>query len=261
MSFYDVISGPGHTPLASDVNQFGDALTAGNDVGTLQLLGPVAAPSSAPTANAGTSGVLTGAYKYLITFVTGYKKSDNTLVAQGETTAGTASGTVNPSSQRVNLTAIPTGPAGTIARNIYRTKAGGGTYYLLYQIPDNAITTYTDNTADGSLPATQPPTTNNTGSSLAIRGVDLAQNLSFLDIVQKTYNNITIVYTYSSNVLTSIAITGDITASITYTYSSGVLQTETVHITAIGLTVISKIITTTYTYTSGVLTGESRAVS
>jgi hypothetical protein len=227
----------------------------------LQLLGPIAAPSSAPTANAGLSGVLTGAYKYLVTYVTGYKKSDNTLAVQGETTAGVASGTVNPSTQQVNLTAIPTGPAGTIARNIYRTKAGGGTYYLLHQIPDNAITTYTDNTADGSLPSTQPPTTNGTGSGLAIRGVDLAQSLSFLDIVQKTYNNIAIVYTYSSGVLTSIAITGDITASITYTYSSGVLQTEVVHITAIGLTIISKTITTTYTYTAKVLTGESRVIS
>lgn len=49
------------------------------------------------------------------------------------------------------LTSIPTGPTGTLARNIYRTEAGGSSYKFLYQLTDNVATTYTDNTADADL--------------------------------------------------------------------------------------------------------------
>jgi hypothetical protein len=118
-------------------------------------IGTGIAPASAPTCATGSAGVLTGAYQYLVTFTNG----------SGETTAGPASATVNPSSQQVNLTAIPTGVSGTITgRNIYRTKAGGSTFFLLHSIADNTTTTYTDNTADGSLPSTQPPASSTAGS-------------------------------------------------------------------------------------------------
>jgi hypothetical protein len=118
-------------------------------------IGTGIAPSAAPMAATGSSGVLTGAYQYLVTFTNG----------SGETTAGPASATVNPSSQQVSLTAIPTGITGTITgRNVYRTKAGGSTFFLLTTIADNTTTTYTDNTADSSLPATQPPNTSTAGS-------------------------------------------------------------------------------------------------
>ena len=77
----------------------------------------IAAPSTAPTAAVGSAGSLTGAYYYVATFVT----------ALGETAPwpGTAT-VVNPSSQQVNLTSIPTGPDGVIARRIYRTPAVTG---------------------------------------------------------------------------------------------------------------------------------------
>jgi hypothetical protein len=118
-------------------------------------LGTGIAPASAPTVATGSSGVLTGAYQYLVTFTD----------TAGETTAGPASLTVNPSAQEVSLTNIPTGISGTITgRNIYRTKAGGSTFYLLTSISDNTTTTYTDNTPDSSLPSTQPPTTSTAGS-------------------------------------------------------------------------------------------------
>ena len=97
------------------------------------------------TAAVGAAGVLTGAYYYSVTFVT----------ALGETAPwpGTAS-VVNPSSQQVNLTSIPLGPAGVIARRIYRTPAtptDPKDYRFLVEISDNITTTYTDNIADGSL--------------------------------------------------------------------------------------------------------------
>jgi hypothetical protein len=118
-------------------------------------IGAGIAPGSAPSVATGSSGLLTGAYQYLVTFLT----------AAGETTAGPASATVNPSSQEVALTTIPTGISGTVTgRNIYRTKAGGSTFFLLTTISDNTTTTYTDNTTDGSLPSTQPPTVSTAGS-------------------------------------------------------------------------------------------------
>ena len=118
-------------------------------------MGTNLAPGAAPTVATGSSGVLTGAYQYLVTFTD----------AAGETTAGPASATVNPSSQEVSLTNIPTGVSGTITgRKVYRTKAGGSTFYLLTTIGDNTTTTYADNTPDSSLPSTQPPTTSTAGA-------------------------------------------------------------------------------------------------
>jgi hypothetical protein len=107
----------------------------------------IAAPTTNLAAAVGSAGALTGAYYYTQTFVT----------ALGETAPwpGTAT-VVNPSAQRVNLTSIPTGPAGVIARRIYRTPAAPvdvKDYRFVAEINDNTTTTYTDNLADGSLGA------------------------------------------------------------------------------------------------------------
>lgn len=107
-----------------------------------------AAPGAATVA-VGAAGALTGDYYYKITFVyDGYQESSG----------GTASALVQPSSQQVDLSNIPTGASGqgVTARKIYRTTAGGSTYKLVTTISDNTTTTYTDNTADGSLGANVP---------------------------------------------------------------------------------------------------------
>jgi hypothetical protein len=124
---------------------------------------PAADPApGAPTVAVGAAGVLTGAYTYKVTFVT----------AQGETSGGTTSATVNPSSQQVNLSAIPTGaatlPVPVTARKIYRSKASGvdGFQQLVTTLNDNTTTTYTDNTADGSLGVQVP--LRNTSAQLTI---------------------------------------------------------------------------------------------
>ena len=115
----------------------------------LAITDGIAAPATNLTAAVGSAGALTGAYYYTQTYVT----------ALGETAPWPGSATVvNPSSQQVNLSAIPTGPAGTIARRIYRTPAVSGVvdpkdYRLVATINDNTTTTYTDNLADGSLGA------------------------------------------------------------------------------------------------------------
>ncbi len=103
-------------------------------------------PPGAPTVAVGAAGALTGAYQYKVTLVN----------ALGETTGVTASAVVNPSSQQVSLSAIPIGAAGTTARNIYRTAAGGATYKFLVAIADNTTTTYTDNALDATLGAAEP---------------------------------------------------------------------------------------------------------
>ena len=108
------------------------------------------APGALTSALAGLgAGLLSnGVYKYRVTFVN----------ATGETQGGTANAGTTVADYtadgQIALTAIPVGAAGTTARKLYRTLAGGATYKLLDTIADNSTTIYTDNIADGSLGAT-----------------------------------------------------------------------------------------------------------
>ena len=151
-----------------------------------------AAPG-APSVATGAAGVLTGAYKYRVTFVT----------AIGETEGGTVSSTVNPSSQQVSVTAMPTGPSGVTSRKLYRTLAGGSTYKLLATIADNSTTTYADNIADGALGATAP--TDTSAGALAAQDTDTQlQNASVrgaLTAVTIANNQITLQFFFSDAAL------------------------------------------------------------
>lgn len=97
-----------------------------------------------------------GTYFYTCTFV---DSAGRESVEQGPSSGITVSG----GAKHVGLTGIPLGPTGTVSRKVYRTKASGGTatspYFLLTTINDNTTTTFDDNTADASLPATGLPTT------------------------------------------------------------------------------------------------------
>jgi hypothetical protein len=107
---------------------------------------------TATLAGAGAGLVTSGTHSYLVVF------GRNQAPAKGQ--MGTASGSVTTatgSDGKVNLTAIPLGPTGTVRRYIYRTAAGNalvGPWLLLTTIEDNTTTTYLDNIADGSLGAT-----------------------------------------------------------------------------------------------------------
>jgi uncharacterized phage protein gp47/JayE len=92
----------------------------------------------APTAADGGAGVLpAGTYSYAVSFVTN----------EGETEIGSPSGgLVLAASHQVNLTALPVGGPGTIARRIYRS-VGAGPFALVTTVNDNSTLTYTDNTA------------------------------------------------------------------------------------------------------------------
>jgi len=132
----------------------------------LQVYGSYfAVPASAPSAvKAAGSGLGTGVYQYLTTFLT----------QGGETPAGpSVSVTTTGGNNQVSISNLPIGPAtapvGAIAtnyvigRNIYRTNVGGSTFFLLTTIQDNTSTTYTDSTADASLFTVSPPTVNTSG--------------------------------------------------------------------------------------------------
>jgi len=111
-----------------------------------------AAPSAltATAAGAGAGNVNTGTHNYLVTFV------DANSV---ESPAGAVSNTVTTDTAtngRVDISAVPLGPAGTLSRKIYRSATGAIAPYKLQQtIADNTtVVGIRDNTADGSLGAT-----------------------------------------------------------------------------------------------------------
>jgi len=104
-------------------------------------------PSSVPTVATGAAGNLTGDYYYKVSFV--YSGSESNV--------GDATALVQPSSEKVELTNIPTGGAGCTQRKLYRTKAGGTVYYELATI---TTTTYSDDDPDDLLSWKTAPTNN-----------------------------------------------------------------------------------------------------
>jgi len=133
--------------------------SAGNDgIDMLQIAAdaPLADPGAPSGAAVSGFGLEVGDYHYKVTFVT----------ANGETVAGTVSATITTTggNQQVDLTGIPTGPAGTTQRKIYRTAVGGSTYKLAGTIANNTATTLSDTTPDASL-GVEPPTLNTSGSA------------------------------------------------------------------------------------------------
>lgn len=114
-------------------------------------------------ASLGAGNINNGTHIYKVTFVNGV----------GETELGTASSTVTVtdlnSDGQVNLTAIPTSTDTTVtARKIYRTKAGGSTYFPLVTISDNTTTTYTDNIADATMGTVAYSSNNSTSGAIYI---------------------------------------------------------------------------------------------
>lgn len=70
------------------------------------------------------------------------------------------------------VSSIATGPTGTTYRDIYRTEAGGGTYYFLRRIGDNSTTSFVDNAPDTELDKGRTaPGTATSGDSHVITGI------------------------------------------------------------------------------------------
>lgn len=110
------------------------------DDGTIPNPGIPTAPSSA----VGAAGILSGSFEYGVTFVT----------PAGETELGATSTPLSVSSKEIDLSSVPLGGPGTIARNIYRRK-DAISFLFVDSINDNVTTIYTDNKDEselGSLP-------------------------------------------------------------------------------------------------------------
>ena len=153
------------------MNQAPDVFTGTRDVGgQMSLYQSIVAPGALTAAAASGVGNLSGTYSWLITYLTGGKDQNGTLHIGGQTNAGTPTGDVVLSTQNGALSNIPIGPAGVIARNVYRTKSTDGTvYYLAFQIGDNTSTTWTDSVPDSAL-GVAALTVNTTGTYLPAHG-------------------------------------------------------------------------------------------
>jgi len=118
---------------------------------TVQKWG-IAGPATAGTGTEVGGGSLTtvSTYKWAITFVTATAESN------GSTTVGSL--TLTGANNKIDLTGIPLGPAGsgTTKRRIYRTKAGGAIYYFEEAINDNVTTIASLDIADSALGAEMP---------------------------------------------------------------------------------------------------------
>lgn len=155
---------PGDSADSRDLNQIVRTLDGQNDAPVVSYQ-PLSAPGALTAQVSSSSGVLNGSYSYLTVFLTGNVDGQGTIHWSGNhSAAGTASAVVNPANNQVDLSDIPIGPTGVVARELYRTKAGGSTFYYLDTIDDNVVTDYTDNTADSSLGSSTAPTHNTTGS-------------------------------------------------------------------------------------------------
>ena len=89
--------------------------------------------------------------------------ADNTTTSGSDAAADSTLGANAPTSgnatiltQVVPVSAIQVGPAGTTARKLYRTTAGGSQLKLLATFGDNATTSFSDTVADASLGAAAP---------------------------------------------------------------------------------------------------------
>lgn len=102
-------------------------------------------------ASSTTTGLLNGDYRYKVTFV-------NSQAVESDVGPTTSTLTVTSSSGFVNLTSIPVAPQswGIGARRIYRTNAGGSTYFRITEIADNTTTTFTDNVSSSAVSVQAP---------------------------------------------------------------------------------------------------------
>lgn len=110
----------------------------------LNITGPGA---SVPTLTLGGAGVLTGEYRYRVTFA---------IVQNGgvltESPFSDIAGPISPVDNQIDLTNLPiSGTADVNARRIYRTANNGAEYFLLTTLSDNSTTIYTDDTSDYDL--------------------------------------------------------------------------------------------------------------
>jgi hypothetical protein len=112
---------------------------------------PISDPTGVPTLATGGAGSLTGAYKYAY----------NEMSPLGVTLLSPVSAVYTAAAEMIEVT-IPLPRRGTVTRQIWRTKAGGSTFFFVYDMGGAYFATkWVDNTPDTSL-TQAPPTANST---------------------------------------------------------------------------------------------------
>lgn len=163
-----------------------DATVTGDEPYTIRRF---AATPSAPTVAASGTGALTGTYQYAVAYVN----------AQGITGIGTASAAVPITAAGYNLSAIPLGPAGTTARNIYRRKTAGtgadNIYRLVATINDNTTTVLSNEaTSDGAAAVAATPVVGIESGDTVIVTYDYTNDDYFLPTIFSDYDDVVAKY-------------------------------------------------------------------
>lgn len=131
------------------------------------------ANASPPTISANVStGMNIGVYSYKWTILNNVGETLPTAASANVTTLASTDGISTP---------LPTVPAGGCYIRIYRTLAGGSTYFLLHEL-DGSVGGYTDTHPDSDLnQSIQPPGANTTAGSVS--GTDNPPNTTVAEIV------------------------------------------------------------------------------
>lgn len=163
---------------------------------------------------AAAGNVTAGTRRYLATFCT----------TDGETQAGEASAAVTVADEatngRVKLTGIPTGGALVTARKLYRTAAGGDTFFLLATMSDNSTSDYTDNTADAALGA-QAPGSNTTSDPMLSAMIATARQMAEQALRRSLITQTLDLYLDAFPLCAILLPPAQSITSITYTDTSG----------------------------------------
>lgn len=109
----------------------------------------VPVPTEIPTLSSQAAGVLTGDYRYKISYV-------NSNLVEGD--VGTETTTIAVAGATIRLSSLPIAPQsfGIYARTIYRTATSSSTWNKVTMLTNNTATTYDDNKADASLGVLAP---------------------------------------------------------------------------------------------------------
>lgn len=144
-----------------------DSVYNSDGSGTIRLLGANPPDGTPLGTDSGVAGVLNGAYQWKTALVyrnnrpTGFPTSvaaSGRAVWDSESNASLASSLVGLVNKRATVTLNMTqGEGGLQFIRLYRTKAGGTTFYKVADIAAATLTSYVDNIADAALDTTKTP--------------------------------------------------------------------------------------------------------
>jgi len=108
-----------------------------------------------------------------------YTLNDNTTNSYTDTKADDERSNPIPTvntfgGSQVTVSSVATGPTGTLARRIYRTKRDGSVFFLIAQLSDNTTTSFSDNVPDTVLMVTAPIENTAGGEQVSLSGIPVA---------------------------------------------------------------------------------------